>query len=89
MINEARLGRVQVSRKVIEDETRKVLEVFKFLDLLPVSIAQNFYPDVFEYLCFSPKFPILIEGALVPLYQIEVMMDAALFTFTAKLQEVK
>ncbi len=74
-MNNRNLGRVEISRELIEDEPERAAEVFKLLNFVPVRAECLFYNGTVEYIAISDRFETVPEGNLIPEYKLDISED--------------
>ena len=69
------LGKIKISRNVIDNELGVVIKVFSILKLIPVKTEWVYDADAVEYTAISDRFDELPENTIIPEYKIIIKAD--------------
>jgi len=71
-MNEWRVGRIEVSRKLVLENWSEIVKGFQVLGFLPVWSECDLVADRIKYTGFCEKFDILDRDAMTPFYRVEI-----------------
>lgn len=70
-----RLGKVSVTRDLLQDEPERVAEIFHFMKFAPFDIEYALRCDYYVYTGVCHLFEPLMEGVIIPEYVLSVHMN--------------
>ncbi len=78
-MTDRRLGKLVITREMMEDRFEQVKYIFRDLEFMPFDTQTCFYNDTIEYIGHSPKFKLVAKGSEVPNYPVRVFREVKTF----------
>lgn len=75
-MNNRNLGRFSITRELVDTDPEKVSQIFTLLKLVPVRV-EMMYPDKFDYIAISERFPEVKLGEMIPEYTLKITISEA------------
>ena len=70
-----RLGKISISREMIDHDLKDVIDVFAIMKLIPVRAEFMYCSNDVEYVAISERFEVVPEGNMIPEYAVDVTYE--------------
>ena len=71
-MNNVRKGKIRIDEKIVLGDHKLFLEIFTWLNFVPINATRLHFKKEFLYVGFSKRFALIDEGSPAPEYKISI-----------------